>query len=301
LAARIIAVSALSLGKLNRCESPRIPVLCYHRVLPDYIDDKRSIFAVNTDQFESQMAFLEQHEFQSLSLEEFRMIMRGLHPFPKLAVVVTLDDGYADNYHIAWPIAMRRGVKLNLFISTSTIGKTGPLLMCKETPAMRAHILEFPELWRALTWQELQSMQQSGVGVGLHGHTHAKLTTMEDPTIAKELDLAGRIFREHLGTDAWAFALPYGRPGTYTNSALKELSRWGIEMVFTTISGRARLKGKQPTPLLVPRLVVHASDDLQLFAMKLSGAYDWIEPMRLAEQAFREIAPRFYVRSGCPS
>ena len=270
--------------KLVRADSERIPVLCYHRILPDYTDDKASIHAITPAQFESQLAFLAKHGFQSLSIEEFRGIMSGSQKAPSRAVLVTFDDGFADNYHVAWPLAMYYGMKINLFIVTSFVDGSEPIPV--KNRACSIHKAKFPELWQPMTWEEIRDMKRLGVGVGLHGHRHRNLATIEYADVRSDLECAVKLFTEQVGGSPWAFALPYGSVGQYNRGVLKALENCGFEMIFSTISGRARPARGRRRSLLIPRITIHQDEDLGSFELKVFGARDWLESV----QRFRQIA-----------
>jgi peptidoglycan/xylan/chitin deacetylase (PgdA/CDA1 family) len=263
-----------------------IPVLCYHRVLPSLPGAEPSAFAVTPEQFESQLVFLLEHGFCSLSLEEFKDMARGRMTPTRPSVLITFDDGYYDNFAIAWPIAQKYGIKINIFALTGLAGKDGPVIIGADTRTVRAQVNRFPELWRMMNWRELRSMQEAGVGIGLHGHTHRRMSSWGKEAIAKELELATLIFRKELGARPWAFAIPYGNPGTFTTEVLKVLKSLGLEMVFSTLSGRTHLPEDD---LPIRRLVISSYDDLRFFEMKVSGALDWLGHIRALEQRVRNL------------
>jgi peptidoglycan/xylan/chitin deacetylase (PgdA/CDA1 family) len=76
--------------------------------------------------FETQVAFFRKN-YQTLSLSELaECIVRKEFPRKK-ALVITFDDGYADNYVHAYPIMREHSVPATMFLTTGHIG-TGKLL-----------------------------------------------------------------------------------------------------------------------------------------------------------------------------
>ena len=274
-------------GKIDN----HVPILCYHRVLPEFIENVNDpIYTVLPEQFESQMAFLVQEGFHTLSLTEFAAAARGLRPLNKPSVLITFDDGYADNYAVAWPIAKRSNIKINLFICTAYQGQSDPIIMTKngyrsltdfayseaEPPGVQAHIKKFPQLWRPLNWEELAVMRDAGVEIAFHSHTHRNLALFPPQELTNDLSTGLFIFERELGYRPKFLALPYGGYETCTPTVLETLKGFGVEFVFTTHLGRALLPCNQ---LLFPRLVVYQQDDLTTFQHKLFGGYDWLEPL----------------------
>lgn len=96
----------------NTIDRP-VVVLCYHRVTAR-ASDINSV-AMSPDNFRAQIGYLKQH-FQMVRFEE------NWDQVGKPAVVITFDDGYADNLIEALPILEEAGVPATFFISTEHIG-----------------------------------------------------------------------------------------------------------------------------------------------------------------------------------
>lgn len=96
----------------NLVDTPLI-ILLYHRVTELSFDPE--MLAVSPANFRRHMQFLKQH-FQ---LRRFEEDWAGLQ---EAAVVVTFDDGYADNVLEALPILEEVGVPATFFVSTGNIG-----------------------------------------------------------------------------------------------------------------------------------------------------------------------------------
>ncbi len=270
----------------RRQSRPVLPVLCYHRVLPALVDDLRQpLYAVQPEQFAAQLAFLVRNGYRSLTLEELAGILRGHRPLPPQAVLLTFDDGYADTYAIAWPLARRWGLALNLFLCTGEVGREGLWLMdrdgyrlvregdpgCGLPSAWREHMRTFPHLWRPLNWEEVAAMAAGGVGIGFHGHRHRDLGTLPPEEAKADLEAGLCLMQEKLGLRPEFLALPYGGYASLPRGLLPEVHELGITWIFTTIMGRVRLPWRG---VCLPRLQILATDDLTEFTRKLAGAYD---------------------------
>lgn len=271
---------------------PKIPILCYHRVLPELVEDENDpVYTVLPEQFEAQLDFLAKAGFRSLSLEEFGETALGLKPLTGRAVVLTFDDGYADNYAIAWPLCRKYGVKLNLFLTTGAIGLSQPMVMTKEgyhflnpetdlkgdSYYFQAHIRKFPHLWRPLDWQEVEEMWQLGVSLGLHGHTHRNLAFLSSQEIMAEIVAGLEVFQKRLDLRPRFLALPYGGYESNLPEIANLLQNFGLRFIFTTVLGRASIPSLFP---LFPRLLIYQQDSLEVFQRKVFGAYDWLERLK---------------------
>jgi peptidoglycan/xylan/chitin deacetylase (PgdA/CDA1 family) len=90
-----------------------IVILVYHRVTDLQADPE--MLAVSPGNFRQQIEYIKQH-FSVLRFEEEWSNTR------KSAVIITFDDGYADNANEALPVLEEFGLPATFFISTGSIG-----------------------------------------------------------------------------------------------------------------------------------------------------------------------------------
>jgi len=101
---------------------PRLLVLNYHRVGDSaHTLCDSGTYSCTADEFDWQVAWLK-NRFAVPTLEEAVDIVHG-RTFPKQnSVLITFDDGYRDNYEIAFPILKKHGVTGTFFLPTSFVG-----------------------------------------------------------------------------------------------------------------------------------------------------------------------------------
>lgn len=102
---------------LNRFDSPAL-VLLYHRVTR--LEWDPHLLAVSPGNFYEQVNYLRKN-CALLTIEEFYHILSQRKKFPRKAVVLSFDDGYADNYHEALPILESLQSQALFFITTSNL------------------------------------------------------------------------------------------------------------------------------------------------------------------------------------
>lgn len=90
----------------------QILVLLYHRVIS--LDPDLHMLAVNPDNFYQQIKYLKSN-YNIISLKE------SFNSITKPSIVITFDDGYADNFNNALPILEDLQVPATIFVSTETI------------------------------------------------------------------------------------------------------------------------------------------------------------------------------------
>ena len=96
-----------------------LQILMYHGV-----SDEESPYlpSTATQVFRSHMEYLARY-CHVLDLQEAIERMEG-HELPERAVVVTLDDGYRDNYLHVFPVLKQLGISATIFLATGVIGNS---------------------------------------------------------------------------------------------------------------------------------------------------------------------------------
>jgi peptidoglycan/xylan/chitin deacetylase (PgdA/CDA1 family) len=99
-------------------------VLVYHRIgNPDEDPFDPGVFSATGDQLNDQITHLKR-TVSVVTLEEARAFVDGTlkDRTPRCRVLITFDDGYLDNYEVAFPILRSHGVQGVFFLTTSLIG-----------------------------------------------------------------------------------------------------------------------------------------------------------------------------------
>jgi peptidoglycan/xylan/chitin deacetylase (PgdA/CDA1 family) len=88
-------------------------VLLYHRV-SDYVTDPQ-LLCVTPENFDKQIKYLVE-KYNVLTVEEFYSIISKNEKFPDKSVLLTFDDGYADNFIYALPILEKHSAQALFYI-----------------------------------------------------------------------------------------------------------------------------------------------------------------------------------------
>ena len=235
-----LLLSACALAFLQLEQPEQVPVLVYHCVGEDPIAPAGQALYVSERAFARQMAFLKGMGYHTVFASE----LGG--PLPAKAIVITFDDGYANNYSQAFPILERYGMKATIF----TVGA--------DNDRQRDG---------RLTWEEMRTMEASGL-VEIQSHTYdlhtidaqGRYAEMQRPgettqqwqeRIKGDLARAQRTLERELGHAPAVIAYPNG----WYNDALDELyAQNGLALRFTIEPRIAHTKDIQQG--LVPRIPV---------------------------------------------
>lgn len=115
--------------RLRRLLAPPTIVLAYHRVVPEVGRDVNQL-AVSSANFAAQLRWLRDFA-HPVSAEQF-VARVDTRAWPELAVdarprvLITFDDGYADNVQFAMPELNRLGLHALLFVTTAAAGTAAP-------------------------------------------------------------------------------------------------------------------------------------------------------------------------------
>lgn len=223
-----------------------VPILMYHNVRDA---DPRDAISVSVNNFERQMSFLRDHHYTVLRLEDFVHRTAEGNPFPRNTVVVTFDDGPADNYHIAFPILKKYKIPSTIFVASRLVGTEG-----------------------FMTEPQLQEMTASGlVEIGGHTADHKYLPDLSRDRQRYEITQNKIDLEGQLGREIKSFAYPTGGFDDVIKKMVKEA---GYTSACTTNRGSDRFN-KDLYELKRVRLGNKDRSALVLW-WKLSGYYNLV-------------------------
>lgn len=105
-----------------------LTVLNYHRIDEPYskgFDTFRPNISASPSEFAKQMDFVARN-YHVISEAELVAFIRHGQKLPPRAALITFDDGYLDNYTIAYPILKARSLPAIIFLATDYIGVDKP-------------------------------------------------------------------------------------------------------------------------------------------------------------------------------
>ncbi len=166
-----------------------IPILMYHFVGRETLErDGRSVsrFNVTAADLEAQLLLLHQLGYHPVTVGEIAAALDGQMTLPDRPVALTFDDGWREQYDVAFPILQRYGMRATFFIITAYIG--------------------YP---RFMTWEELAELRDAGMEIASHGRKHVNLADADDREAWREIAGSREVLEEKLGVSAVSFAYPY--------------------------------------------------------------------------------------------
>jgi len=210
-------------------------ILMYHAFGGKH--EPASRFVVPARRFQRHLRSLARRGRPVLALEELAAARREGRIAPAGAVVITIDDGYADNREVGLPLLRRSGFPATVFAVSGRIGGVADWDGAGELSGRPL-----------LDLDGLRALQESRVSVGAHTRTHPRLPELDEPALADEIEGSRAGLRGQLGTPIDAFSYPYGRVSDDVVAAVANAG-------FTCACGIERGLNYPGTPLLELRRV----------------------------------------------
>ena len=200
----------------------RCTVLLYHRVNDISVDN----VTTSIDRFIEHMAMLKRR-YPVLSLSDaVSQLDSGPYLGPHV-VVVTFDDGYADNYEAAAPILEHFGIPATFFVTAGLVGTSGSF----------AHDQRSPHRFANLSWDQVRSLAARGFEIGSHGMTHANLGRSPLSDARREVRESRETLERVLTAPVRSFAYPFGGREDITPAVLEEIGAAGFTLIASAYGG----------------------------------------------------------------
>ena len=131
----------------NKTRKNFVLCLMYHS-----IDSEKNKGGIFIDEFEEHIKWIK--DKKTFKMEE----LKGLnYTLPQNSILITFDDGYKNNYTLAFPILKKYNMKATIFLNTKFIEKDEAYL----------------------NWDEIREMYESGL-IDFQLHTHSHQLTVKD-------------------------------------------------------------------------------------------------------------------------
>lgn len=177
----------------------RVPILCYHRVVPSPLVNTRHGICVEAQDFKEQMKFLASKGYKTISLDILVDNLKGKTQLPQKPIIITFDDGYEDNYLYAFPILTEYNFTATIYLVSGHIGDTNQWDSC---------IGEEPI--KLLSNLEIKEMANYGISFGAHTVTHPHLTKLSEDNAFHEIAQSKKDIEDIIGQEVTSFCYPYG-------------------------------------------------------------------------------------------
>jgi peptidoglycan/xylan/chitin deacetylase (PgdA/CDA1 family)/GT2 family glycosyltransferase len=213
-------------------------------------------FIVSVRQFKRQMAWLRWAGYRVLGLEELLEYRREHRLPPGRSVVLTFDDGYADNRQLAFPILQAHHFTAIFFLVTANVGGKNTW---DDNGELAGRSL--------LSWSDIREMVSAGMQVGAHTRHHVALPAVSAAEAEQEIGGSRADLERQLGRAVRAFAYPYG---LLDETTPRTVARAGFDGACCSRSGP---NTSVVSSYLLRRLEIRGTDSLLQFIRALGRGY----------------------------
>lgn len=195
-------------------QSVKIPILIYHSIRPYYPGITKLIkeFTVPPDVFEDQLQYLKNNGYTVIVLDDLINHFSSGTPLPTKPVIITLDDGWENQYRYAYPLLKKKNYLAIFYVYPDAVNTK-----------------------HFLTWEEINILAKNGMVIGDHTYSHPELPKVTDPNaLRKEIVESKKVIEDHIGKSVKDFAYPFG---AYTSKHVDLVKQAGYQSARTVYSG----------------------------------------------------------------
>jgi peptidoglycan/xylan/chitin deacetylase (PgdA/CDA1 family) len=140
-------------------------------------------YSLTANQFREQMEYLHTNRYITLSLDQ----LLNNESVPQKSLVITFDDGWADNYTNVFPTLKEYSLTATIFVISGFIGKA-----------------------KYMDWHQLREMNAAGLSIQSHTVSHKPLAQLSKTEVEYELVTSKKTIENALGKKVNFLSLPHG-------------------------------------------------------------------------------------------
>lgn len=259
---RIETIYAKEIVKKRKWE---MPVIMYHRVVNDIAEAGVHGTYVTKDIFEKQMEYLKSQGYETVTFKD--LVNNGYKKRfdrDKKWIMLTFDDGYTDNYDIAYPILKKYGYRGIIYL-VSDLDYNRWDVEEKSNPERKFSLMSI---------DQLKELKEYGIEFGGHTKTHPRLGKISLDDAKKEIEESKAVLEERLDEKLISFAFPYGDLNEDVKAIVKNV---GYEFAVATDSGSLIFSEDLYE---IRRIGIFPTNNMFNFKRKVSGKYNFIKIKR---------------------
>ncbi len=223
-------------------EAAIVPILMYHHLadLPRDATELEQTWTVAPHNFDEQMQLLVERGFRTITMAQLVAHLRDRQPLPSKPIIISFDDGWAEQYAVAFPILKKYGLGGTFFVYTNPLDRK-----------------------QFLSWTQIEEMAAAGMDFQAHSLTHPHLRTLAPEVAYREIAESKSILEKRLGKPVVAFSYPFGE---YNDAVIQMVKRAGFSSAVTLAAG---YKQRIDELFTLHRIRVSYNDSLADFAKRL--------------------------------
>ena len=240
-----------------------VPVIMYHRVINNPENEGVYGTYIYEDMFKKHLQYLKDKNYTVITFKDLDKIgWRNRFEKDRKYIILTFDDGYKDNYDLAFPILKEFNFKATIFLMGS--------LTYNEWDVKAGGERKFS----LMSVEMIKEMQDYGIEFGAHTFNHPKLNILSNEEIEHQIVDVKKPLEEKIGKEIITFAYPYGILNDYAKKMTKKA---GYTFALATDSGSVCLSDDL---YQIRRIAIFPNTNLFSFKRKVAGNYNFIKIKR---------------------
>ncbi len=221
-----------------------IPILMYHHLeqLGANASTVQQDWTVSPANFIAQLDYYQSQGYHTVTLGQVLAFFEKGAPLPIHPMVLTFDDGWIDDYTVAFPALRARGMVGTFFVPTQFADAGGKTL---------------------LGWDQIKEMDAAGMEFGGHTINHPNLTQVSADEVLRQLQTSKTKMETRLGHPTLALSYPNG---AYNSEVINRARRVGYRAAVGLCCG---YQIKADMLMTLPRIRISYNDTLAAVIKRL--------------------------------
>ena len=236
-----------------------MPIIMYHRFIKS--DSEKGVHGtyLHIDMLDKHFKLIKKMGFEPITFEDLvdkRLISRL--EYGKRYIIITVDDGYKDNYELLFPLLKKYNFKVVIYtVSGETFNRWD--VEVPSNPEKRVELMS-PE--------QIRELSESGlVEIGGHTVTHPHLNQLTSNEQEQEIYNNKIALESMIGKRLTSFAYPYG---SLNEDSKNITSKVGYQFAVATDSGPVEVHGDE---LQIRRIAIFPRTSVFGLWRKIRGNY----------------------------
>ncbi len=230
--------------------SKGVLILNYHSINPNHK------YSTTPYDFDCQMKYLSEN-YQIIKLSD-------IAECDTFSLVITFDDGFADNYDYAFPILKKYNIPATIFLVSDFV----------------FHGFDITKNWvpykglGSLTQENIKEMSDSGlIDFGSHGKSHEPASSLPEDIFKNNLIISVNEIERCSGKKVRSYAFPFGQRGQrgfYNSNFFKGIGLVNICSTDWGINKNVNSSG------FLKRIRIDSDDTMDDFIGKIKGSWNFV-------------------------
>lgn len=248
----IILALVLSLLIFFLLKPQKIAIFAYHKIVSAEIKEKcfkDNPYVDTIDNFEKQIRYLSEHNYRTLSMEEYIDWKNKKIEVPLKSVLITIDDGDLGIYYEILPILKKYNIKATYFI-------IGIFIKKESSPYI-------PNVKQILGMDLIEKIKEEYPNLEMQSHSydlHRQDKNQNAIVLSTSYEDIKKDFEKMDIYNNKAFAYPYG---VKTDDVEKVLKEKGYKLAF--LLGKSSLSSREDDDYAIKRISIDNNTTMRRF------------------------------------